>query len=209
MLEELKKKCNLHMAKCCGTCYHFETYDEDFGVNCQQYCECPENEDKSEKDGEEVYFEVSLFDVCDHWRGKASNENLVRELVRIDAEPRYPEDAEVNGVREVNENPKMPLLVHDEKYADGWCWKLDIDIKTGEIVGWPKDVKARAWYKVCDCCRVTYRDKESYDYVPDFLSIDSKGYGDYVYITIDDGKIKNWNETACRDFIENIGKEFQ
>ena len=205
MLEELKRKCNLRMAKCCGTCYHFATFDEDFGANYQQFCECPENEDKTAKDGES-FFEVSLFDVCDHWRGKASNEDPVREIVRVDAEPRYPEDAEVNGVREDNDNPKMPFLVHDDKYADGWCWKLDIDIVTGEIIGWPKDVRSRVWYKVCDCCGVKYGGKEYYDYVPDFLSIDQDGYGDYIYITIEGGKIKNWSEDACREFLEKVGQ---
>ena len=124
------------------------------------------------------------------------------DIVRIDAEPRYPEDAEVNGVEEDNDNPKMPFLVKDEKSQDGWVWKLDVDIATGEIIGWPKDVKARAYYKVCDCCRIKYHDKEYYQYVPDFLSIDDEGFGDYMQITIEDGKIKNWSESDCRKWLQ-------
>ena len=45
----MKKKCNLRRAKCCHTCYHFESYSEDFGSNYSQYCTCPENEDKNDR----------------------------------------------------------------------------------------------------------------------------------------------------------------
>lgn len=207
MLEELKKKCNLRMAKCCGNCYHFATYDEDFGANYQQYCECPENGDGTAKPGEECFFEVSCYNVCDHWRGKDENGKPLRDLIRIEAEPRYPEDAEVNGEEDDNINPKMPFLVKKKDTQNDWCWQLDIDISTGEIIGWPKDIKAKVWYKVCDCCGIKYRGKEYYDYVPDFLSIDCDGYGDYINLTIVNGKIKGWSETSCREFIDKIMKE--
>ena len=126
------------------------------------------------------------------------------DLIRIDAEPRYPEDAKVNGIEEDNDNPKMPFLVKDEKSQNGWVWKLDIDIATGEIIAWPKDVKAQTYYKVCDCCRIKYKGKEYYNYVPDFLSIDGEGYGDFLRITIEEGKIKNWSESDCRKFIKDV-----
>lgn len=48
-LEELKKKCKFRRAKCCHTCYHFESYAEDFGSNYSQYCTYPENEDKNDR----------------------------------------------------------------------------------------------------------------------------------------------------------------
>ena len=207
MLEELKKKCNLRMAKCCATCCHFDYHEEDFGANYSQFCSCPENEDKSAKPGEDAFFEVSGFDVCDHWHGKDENGNPLRDVIRIEAEPRYPEDAEVNDEEEDYDNPKMPFLVKNEKMQNDWCWQFDIDISTGEIIGWPKEVKAKVWYKVCDCCRIKYGGKKYYDYVPDFLSIDCDGYGDYINITIEDGKINGWSETFCREFIDKIMKE--
>lgn len=206
-LENLKKKCNLRQAKCCKTCCYFDTYEEDFGANYTQYCSNPKNEDKTAKPGEEAHFEVSDLDVCINWRGKDANGNPLRDIVRIEAEPRYPEDAKVNDEREDNDNPKMPFLVKEEKSQEGWCWKLDIDIETGEIIGWPIDIKAVVHYKVCDCCRVKYEDKEYYEYVPDFLEIDDEGYGDYIILTIEDGKIKNWNENNCREFLKKMCKE--
>lgn len=122
-------------------------------------------------------------------------------VIRIDAEPRYPEDAYINGVREDNDNPKMPFLVKDEESQDGWRWKIDIDIKTGEILGWPKEVSAKIHYKVVDCFKMKYGKKEYDGYVPDFMAIYDSGYGDYIKIFIEDGKIKDWNEIKCREFI--------
>lgn len=206
-LEELKKKCKLRRAKCCHTCYHFESYAEDFGSNYQQYCSCPENEGASAKPGEPVFFEVMDYDVCDHWQGMDANGNPSRDIIRIEAEPRYPEDAEVNDVEEDNDNPTMPFLTKQAGTRDEWLWKFDIDIKTGEIIGWPLDVKAKTHYKVCDCCGIKYGDKKYRDYVPDFLSLDCDGYGDYITITIEGGKIKNWNEALCRDFIKWLDKQ--
>ena len=131
----------------------------------------------------------------------------MRGFIRIDAEPRNPKDAEVNDVEEDNDNPKIPFLVRDEKCQDGWCWKLDVDIETGEIIGWPKEVKASVHYKVCDCCGIKYEEIEYLGYVPDFLAIDDRGYGDYIMLTIEDGKIKNWDKNKCREFICNYLKE--
>lgn len=124
------------------------------------------------------------------------------DFVRLEPEPRYPEDGKINGEYDDNDNPKMPFMVADEKAQDGWVWKLDVNIKTGEVIGWPKDVKAEVHYKVCDCCRIKYAGKEYYEYVPDFLEIDDEGYGDYIILTIDDGKIVNWSEGKCRKFLQ-------
>ena len=205
-LEAIRKKCNLRMAKCCETCCHFETYDEDFGANYQQYCACPKNENKAAKSSEDAFFEVNDTDVCDNWHGKDANGNPLKDIIHIEAEPRYPEDAYINGEREDNDNPKMPFLVKQEGTRDGWCWKLDIDIETGEIIGWPKDVKAKVHYKVCDCCGIKYDGIDYNEYVPDFLSIDEDGYGDYIILTIEDGKIVDWDEEACREFIKEVKK---
>ena len=206
-LEAKKKKCNLRQAKCCANCCHFDYEENDFGATYSQFCSCPENEDKSAKPGEDAFFEVNDTDVCDNWHGKDANGNPLKDIIRIDAEPRYPEDAYINGEGEDNDNPKMPFLVKQEGTQCGWCWKLDIDIKTGEIIGWPKDVKAKVHYKVCDCCGIKYEGLEYSDYVPDFLAIDDQGYGDYIILSIEDGKIVDWDEESCREFIEDLRKD--
>ena len=128
-------------------------------------------------------------------------------FIRIEPEPRYPEDGYINEEQDDNDNPKMPFMVADEKAQNGWVWKLDVNIKTGEVIGWPKEVKADVHYKVCDCCRIKYAGKEYYEYVPDFLAIDDEGYGDYIILTIEDGKIVNWSETDCREFIEKVDRK--
>lgn len=125
-------------------------------------------------------------------------------FVRLEPEPRYPEDGEVNGEQDDNDNPKMPFMEHNEKAQNGWVWKLDVNIKTGEVIGWPKEVKADVYYKVCDCCRIKYKGKEYYEYVPDFLAINDKGYGDYIILTIEEGKIVDWSESKCREFLEEV-----
>lgn len=82
-------------------------------------------------------------------------------------------------------------------------WEIEINPNTGEILGWPNDVRAMIFYKVCDRCRVTlYKDcgelmPQQYvrhdPYVPDILCPSESGYGDYIIMSIDeDGKIKNW-----------------
>ena len=206
-LENLKKKCNLRQAKMCDNCAYFRNYYMKSGKRDYHYpevCVNPKNGRIVADNGDEGCFEVYGYNVCDNWHDTDGNGNPLRDIVRIEAEPRYPEDAEVNDVREDNDNPKMPFLEKQENSQEGWCWKLDIDIATGEIIGWPKEVKAQVHYKVCDCCRVKYDGKEYYEYVPDFLAIDDEGYGDYIKLTIEDGKIKDWNEDACRRFLKNM-----
>lgn len=126
------------------------------------------------------------------------------DLIRIEPEPRYPEDGEINGEQDDNDTPRMPFMVADEKAQEGWVWKLEVNIKTGEVIGWPKEVKADVHYKVCDCCRIKYAGKEYYEYVPNFLAINDRGYGDYIILTIEDGKIVDWSEANCREFIEKV-----
>jgi len=131
--------------------------------------------------------------------------------VIIDAQPRYPENATVNGEEEDNDNPKMPLLSNGgiEYGEQVWKWHLEIDMHTGKIAGWPEGTTAKVWYKVCDMCKVSIAGMKPYDgYVPNFLSIDGSGYGDYIYITIGpDGTIKNWSESAVKAWRKEWEKE--
>ncbi len=109
---------------------------------------------------------------------------------------RYYEDAEVNGVEDDDDNPKIPCV---DKYRR---WIIKIDIDNGTIVNWDGKTEAVVHYKVCDDGTYSLYDDDMdlintfEDYVPEILSQDDYGYGDYVYLTIDkDGHIKNWNVT--------------
>lgn len=130
------------------------------------------------------------------------------------------EDAEVNGVEENNDAPKMfgikvkegsyPEFIYsgtgDQRYVE---WMIDVD--EGRIIDWPEDMEATIYYKPCDMGEYELlTDEEDFigyisdDYVPDCLQIDDEGYGDYVYITVEKGgRIKNWDPER----IELIGNQ--
>ena len=127
------------------------------------------------------------------------------KTVHVIAGVRYPEDATVNGEREDEDAPTMPFLQKDAK--GDWNWDFQIEIETGRVVGWPQGMTANTWYKVCDECKVKYGKIDYYEYVPDWLAIDDEGYGDYVYLTIDEnGIIKGWNKTAFEKWVRQIEK---
>lgn len=127
------------------------------------------------------------------------------DIIHVEAGVRYAEDADVNENEEKDDAPTMPFL---ERKDDEWLWKLDIDAKTGEVIGWKEkypDIKtAESYYKVCDCCHIVYGDIDYDEYVPEFLSLDECGYGDYMYITIENGFIKGWNERLFREFVNKV-----
>lgn len=102
---------------------------------------------------------------------------------------RYWEDATVNGVVDTD-GTLIPL-------REGDYWHIIIDANTGKIQNWPEGTTADVRYKVCDdgeYC-ITGHDfvVSRYGYVPDFLSIDDNGYGDYINMEIEaDGTITDW-----------------
>lgn len=105
---------------------------------------------------------------------------------------RYWEDAEVNGVKEEDCNPSIPL-------RNGLYWEITIDLETGIIKDWPKATTAKVYYKACDAGMYYLLDEamnvvKSYDgYVPNMLSPKENGYGDYVILDIDaNGHIDGW-----------------
>lgn len=59
-----------------------------------------------------------------------------------DIEPRYWEDATVNGMED-RDGTLIPL-------RDGDIWKITLDLATGKILEWPEGVDAGIHYKVCD-----------------------------------------------------------
>jgi len=131
----------------------------------------------------------------------------VKKII-LKAGVRYWEDCKVNEL-DYNEehNPdfsKIPCKEND-------VWSPIIDIETGIILNWTKGTKLKTWFKVCDCCNFSILDAEGNtvysrdEYVPSFLSIDDSGYGDYIYLTIDEeGKILNWKKELVEEFLEEI-----
>jgi len=105
---------------------------------------------------------------------------------------RYWEDADVNGVREKDEDPTIPCRI------DGnWC--PIIDIESGVILNWEHGVTASTHFKVCDDGIYKLLDgsdaliAEIDGYVPKIMCPEGEGYGDYVIMKIDEnGKIANW-----------------
>lgn len=67
------------------------------------------------------------------------------------------------------------------------------------IRNWTKGFKADVSYKVCDEFQCELLDNDGnkvleYEgYVPKFMDIDEDGWGDYIYLTIDEnGHIRDW-----------------
>lgn len=125
--------------------------------------------------------------------------------ITIEAMVRYPEDSDVNCVRDSESNPTMPFLFKDSD--EDWIWRIEIDTDNGKICNWPNGTTASVFYKVCDCCKVIVDGNTVYDdYVPSFLEISDNGYGDYIYIDIiEDGRILDWDKNKCHAFLEDHG----
>lgn len=153
----------------------------------------------------------------EYWKAKGTDEDGMPQsleekpskqenTIHIEAHVRYPEDAAVNGKEEDKDLPTMPYLANDPSEG-GWVWNLSIDADTGEVIGWPKGTVGQSYYKVCDECKVTFGSINYDCYVPDFLEIDDKGFGDYIYITIQtDGRIKGWDKTRFYNWVEEQKK---
>lgn len=117
----------------------------------------------------------------------------------------YPEDSEINGEPDSETDPQMPCMTG----TDGeWFWKPIINVENGQITNWTAGTTAEISYKVCDACGLKiYRNGnkvlEYEGYVPDFLYPRESGYGDYVYMDIDEhGIIKDWDNTKVPLFIK-------
>ena len=136
------------------------------------------------------------------------------KFLKVRAGVRYPEDSEfieaendrkVNYISDDEENPKMPFMeVEYDKYGHKkFYWTPTIDLENGVIVNWPKGVKVHVFYKVCDDFECTVYDEYDNEvlhyegYVPDFMSIEEEGYGDYIDMIINEnGCIQKWNITS-------------
>lgn len=118
-------------------------------------------------------------------------------FLEVEANVRYWEDATVNGVED-SQGDLIPMKV-------GNLWRPLINLKTGQIEGWPGGVAADVHYKVCDAGKYWLTDENRNRlkqwngyYVPDdFLCVGDTGYGDYIILKIDTtGKIEGWSEPA-------------
>ena len=81
--------------------------------------------------------------------------------------------------------------------------ELIIDLEEGKVLNWKDRFCLNTHYKVCDDGEYVFLDKnmnevinitDAYEqyYVPDFLSLEDEGYGDYVCINIDnEGNIEH------------------
>lgn len=104
--------------------------------------------------------------------------------IEVDAEPRYWEDATVNGV--VDEDGTLI------PGRDGESWKISIDLADGRIESWPKGTEARVHYKVCDAGLYWLTDangnrlaRKKGDYVPgEYLCHGGSGRGDYIILNV-------------------------
>lgn len=133
------------------------------------------------------------------------------KYIEADFGVRYFEDAELNGIEDDNENPKMPCII---KKQNENRWKILVDIEKGRINNWETGNTAKIHYKVCDDGIYSLLDehggyiKKIESYVPAIFAINDEGFGDYVIMNIDeDGFIENW-ECTPEDIQDMIAKDF-
>lgn len=97
-----------------------------------------------------------------------------------------------------------PCVVRkDIGYDESDYLELLIDLNEGKVLNWPDGFCLKTNYKVCDDGEYVFLDENMNEvvnitkeykqyYVPDFLSLEDDGYGDYVYLNINgDGTIDN------------------
>lgn len=119
------------------------------------------------------------------------------KTLHVRAGVRYWEDATVNGVEDIDGN-LIPC-----RHTDSDDWLPVIELETGKIRNWEIGKKADIHYKVCDDGNYFLMSENEEDselskegYVPDCLSINHKGYGDYIIMQVDEnGFIKDWKFT--------------
>lgn len=113
------------------------------------------------------------------------------EYLKVSAGVRYWEDAKVNGVEDAD-GTLIPI-------RNGDAWEPVIDIASGLVLDWPAGTTADIHYKVCDAGiyqLLNYERQvvaEYAGYVPDCLSPQESGFGDYIILKIGpDGAIEGW-----------------
>jgi len=113
--------------------------------------------------------------------------------LQVDAVVRYWDDAKINGEEAQIDGEDTPLKVGDS-------WRPLIRLSDGVILDWPQGTTAKTHYKVCDSGNYYLLDADNgllasreNNYVPDCLSPQQSGYGDYIILNIDEnGVIAGW-----------------
>ena len=147
--------------------------------------------------------------------------------VRYWVDCEYSEDNGENWIKNIPDTDEanaetmthIPCVVRkDIGYRENDYWELLIDLDKGKVVNWPEGFCISTWFKVCDDGEYVFLDENMNEvtnitkeyrqyYVPDFLEIGDEGYGDYVYIDIDEtGKIKHFDlmQERINEYFENI-----
>lgn len=113
------------------------------------------------------------------------------------------EDNEEESNRIMKLTPNVVTI--ETKYGNIYDWELVVDLETGKVQNWPKDFCLQTEYKVCDEGDYSFLDEHLDEvinitkefkqyYVPDFLSLEGDGFGDYVYLNINgDGSIEHFD----------------
>lgn len=101
------------------------------------------------------------------------------------------------------------VIRKDIGYRESNYWEIIIDLEEGKVLNWKDGFCLHTSYKVCDDGEYSFLDKDMNEvvnitkeykqyYVPDFLSIEDSGYGDYVNININgDGTIQHFDVMKC------------
>jgi hypothetical protein len=121
---------------------------------------------------------------------KNTQKEVSYKYLQVDVDPRYWEDAEVNGESD-EEGSNVP-------FKTGSQWKPLIDLESGMVVDWPNGVTASFYFKVCDAGDYYLLDESknvvathNNYYVPNgLLCYGDNGFGDYIIFSVDEsGKI--------------------
>ena len=136
----------------------------------------------------------------------------------LDCNARYLEDASVNGEDDIcyddqcaGKESIMPFMRTEGKGEDRF-WSIKINVETGEVLNWPKDKEADIHYKVCDECTYWVEDSNGNiyhkidSYVPKILDFYGDSYGDYLVMTIKEGRILEWKSDWFKNHIEGFLK---
>jgi hypothetical protein len=123
------------------------------------------------------------------------------KYLKVKAGIRYAEDVKVNG--------KACENLEDIPCNDGEYWQVLINVDTGFIENWPPGNVAKISAKVCDDGWYSLLDENKQEIktidgcVLDCLAIGENGYGDYIFLNIDEGgKIKNWKPKLDEFYID-------
>ena len=122
------------------------------------------------------------------------------KYLQVDLFRFYLEDSTINGKEGNESNTPFYCQKYNQYYdEDRPCISFTIDVDEGKILNYPIGTIWNIRYKAVDEGIYTLTDKDYNEiskldgYVPNVFSIDDAGYGDYIFMTVDEnGYIQNW-----------------